>query len=587
MDKLLELRKIMNIKGINHYIITSSDPHQSEYVAEYYKGRAYISGFTGSAGTLLVSEDSAKIWTDGRYFIQAENQLKGTGIDLMKMNEKGYPTLNEWIENNVNENENVGFYGSCYSCNDYKKLLEISRKNKFNIAMEEDLLQQVWENRPSLPSDEIFLHDSKFAGKTASEKIKEVREKMEKLKAENYIISSLDDIAWLFNIRGTDVKFTPVAISYALISKTKAKLYIDINKVNTKVKENLNSEGIEIIDYSLIIDDIKEIKDSILIDPAKTNARIYSNINPEVKIIEGTNITTTLKAIKNKVEISNIEKSQVRDGVVMVKFIKWLRENIGKEKITEISSTNKLSALRATAENSKGDSFESIAGYKDHAAMMHYSATEESNYELKEEGLFLLDSGGQYLDGTTDITRTFALGNLTDEEKKNYTLVLKGHIGLAKAKFLKGANGSTLDILARKPLWDEGLDYKCGTGHGVGFFLSVHEGPQGIRPYGNTVTLEPGMIITNEPGVYKEGKYGIRIENTLLVVKDRETESGEFYKFDTISYCPIDLNAVVVDMLTEEEKNWLNNYHKTVFEKLNSYLSKDEVEFLKQETREI
>ena len=587
MDKLLELRKIMNIKGINHYIITSSDPHQSEYVAEYYKGRAYISGFTGSAGTLLVSEDSAKLWTDGRYFIQAENQLKGTGIDLMKMNEKGYPTLNEWIENNVNENENVGFYGSCYSCNDYKKLLEISRKNKFNIAMEEDLLQQVWENRPSLPSDEIFLHDSKFAVKTASEKIKEVREKMEKLKAENYIISSLDDIAWLFNIRGTDVKFTPVAISYALISKTKAKLYIDINKVNTKVKENLNSEGIEIIDYSLIIDDIKEIKDSILIDPAKTNARIYSNINPEVKIIEGTNITTTLKAIKNKVEISNIEKSQVRDGVVMVKFIKWLRENIGKEKITEISSTNKLSALRATAENSKGDSFESIAGYKDHAAMMHYSATEESNYELKEEGLFLLDSGGQYLDGTTDITRTFALGNLTDEEKKNYTLVLKGHIGLAKAKFLKGANGSTLDILARKPLWDEGLDYKCGTGHGVGFFLSVHEGPQGIRPYGNTVTLEPGMIITNEPGVYKEGKYGIRIENTLLVVKDRETESGEFYKFDTISYCPIDLNAVVVDMLTEEEKNWLNNYHKTVFEKLNSYLSKDEVEFLKQETREI
>lgn len=587
MDKLLELRKIMNIKGINHYIITSSDPHQSEYVAEYYKGRAYISGFTGSAGTLLVSEDSAKLWTDGRYFIQAENQLKGTGIDLMKMNEKGYPTLNEWIENNVNENENVGFYGSCYSCNDYKKLLEISRKNKFNIAMEEDLLQQVWENRPSLPSDEIFLHDSKFAGKTASEKIKEVREKMEKLKAENYIISSLDDIAWLFNIRGTDVKFTPVAISYALISKTKAKLYIDINKVNTKVKENLNSEGIEIIDYSLIIDDIKEIKDSILIDPAKTNARIYSNINPEVKIIEGTNITTTLKAIKNKVEISNIEKSQVRDGVVMVKFIKWLRENIGKEKITEISSTNKLSALRATAENSKGDSFESIAGYKDHAAMMHYSATEESNYELKEEGLFLLDSGGQYLDGTTDITRTFALGNLTDEEKKDYTLVLKGHIGLAKAKFLKGANGSTLDILARKPLWDEGLDYKCGTGHGVGFFLSVHEGPQGIRPYGNTVTLEPGMIITNEPGVYKEGKYGIRIENTLLVVKDRETESGEFYKFDTISYCPIDLNAVVVDMLTEEEKNWLNNYHKTVFEKLNSYLSKDEVEFLKQETREI
>lgn len=587
MNKLSRLRSVMKGKGINYYIITSSDPHQSEYVAEHYKGRAYISGFTGSAGTLLVAEDSAKLWTDGRYFIQAEEQLKDSRIDLMKMNIDGYPTLNEWIEKSVKENEVIGFYGNCYSCNDYKKLLEISKENKFKIVMEEDLLQEVWEDRPSLPSDEIFIHDVKFAGKAASEKIKEVREKMNKLHVDSYIISSLDDIAWLFNIRGNDVKFTPIVICYAIITKSEAKLYIDNNKVNHKVRESLKLEGIQVIDYNLITDYVKNIKGTVLIDPAKTNASIYSSINPNLKIIEDTNITTILKAVKNDIEIENMEKSQVRDGVAMVKFIKWLRETIGKEKVTEISATKKLSNLRAEAENSKGDSFATIAGYKEHAAMMHYSATKESDYELKEEGLFLLDSGGQYLDGTTDITRTFALGKLTEEEKKDYTLVLKGHIALSKAKFLKSATGSTLDILARKPLWDEGLDYKCGTGHGVGFFLSVHEGPQGIRPYGNNVPLEPGMVLTNEPGVYKEGKHGIRIENTLLVVKDKENENGEFYKFKTISYCPIDLNAIEVKLLNEEEKQWLNEYHKIVFEKLNLYLNDDEIEFLKEEMREI
>ena len=344
-------------------------------------------------------------------------------------------------------------------------------------------------------------------------------------------------------------------------------------------------EGIEVHDYNHIEEAVAQLKGKVILDPSKVNARLYSLINCE--IIFKSNITTDLKPIKNEVEIMNLGKCQVRDGVAMVKFIKWLKENVGKEKITEISASEKLSQLRAEGELSKGDSFKTIAGYKEHAAMMHYSASEESDYELKAEGLFLVDSGGQYLDGTTDITRTFVLGKLTEEEKKDYTLVLKGHINLARAKFLKGTHGENLDILARGPLWKHGLDYKCGTGHGVGFFLNVHEGPQGLRQSGNKVPLELGMVITNEPGVYKEGKHGIRIENTLLVVKDELNENGQFYRFNTISYCPIDLNGVNVKMLNKEERLWLNRYHRNVYERLSPYLNKEEKEFLKYETREI
>ena len=361
-----------------------------------------------------------------------------------------------------------------------------------------------------------------------------------------------------------------------------------MDKVDDETLKILNNEGIEVSDYENIENAVKNIKESVFIDPQKVNAKLYSLINKEVKIIEKLNITTTLKAIKNDVEIANTENSQVRDGVAMVKFIKWLKENIGKEEISEMSASDELLGFRAEGENFKGASFGTIAGYKEHAAMMHYSATEESDYKLKAEGMLLVDSGGQYYDGTTDITRTFVLGNLTEEEKRDFTLVLKGHIALSTAKFLKGTTGMNLDILARRPLWQYGMDYKCGTGHGVGYFLNVHEGPQGFRQEGNTTVLEPGMIITNEPGVYKEGKHGIRIENTLLVVKDIISEEfGEFYKFQTISYCPIDLNGVVVKMLSFEEKEWLNNYHETVFNKLSPFLNKEEVNFLKEETRNI
>ncbi|ATD53830.1 aminopeptidase P family protein [Clostridium chauvoei] len=588
MSNISSLREIMKNKKIDHYIIPSSDPHQSEYVSEYYKGRAYVSGFTGSAGTVVISLDNANLWTDGRYFIQAAKELDDSGIKLMKMRTPGYPTIEEWISENVKAGEILGFDGRCYSVNQYKDLLSIAKKNGFEIKMEDDLLEIIWVDRPALPSEKIFLHDIKFAGKSASDKLKEVRENMKKLNVENYIISSLDDIAWLFNIRGNDIKFNPVFLSYALITMNTAKLYIDINKVEDKVIDELKKQGVEILDYDFIYEDVQNIRENTLIDPTKVNAKIYSNINKDVNIIESLNITTKLKAIKNEVEIENLEICQVRDGVAMVKFIKWLKETVGKEVVTEISASEKLREFRSKGDNFKGESFGTIAGYKDHAAMMHYSANEKSKYELKPEGMFLVDSGGQYLDGTTDITRTFVLGSLTEEEKRDFTLVLKGHINLLTAKFLKGTTGINLDILARRPLWDYGIDYKCGTGHGVGFFLNVHEGPQGFRQEGNTTVLEPGMIITNEPGIYKEGKHGIRTENTLLVVKDMISEdSGEFYSFKTISYCPIDLDGVEVSLLTKQEKDWLNEYHNIVFKKLSPYLNESEKSFLEHETRSI
>lgn len=585
MSAIKQIREIMKKHKIDFYIAPSADAHQSEYVADYYRGRAYLSGFTGSAGTLLVGLNEAKLWTDGRYFIQAEEQLKDTGIDLMKIAVEGYETLNEWIAANIKEGNVLSLDGNCYSFNQYKELRKIAEKNKFKIEMNKDILNEVWLDRPSLPKDKMFIHEEKYAGKSVDEKLNAIREIMKKEKVSSYLVSSLDDIAWCFNIRGNDIAFNPVVISYAIITMDQAELYVDKNKVTPDVEERLKLQNINIFEYDEIEKAVKELSGRVMIDPAKVNAKLAALISAE--IVERSNITTELKAIKNDVEIANLEKCQVRDGVAMVKFIKYLKENVGKKEITEISAAEKLSAIRAEGENAKGDSFSTIAGYKEHAAMMHYSATEESNYELKPAGLFLVDSGGQYLDGTTDITRTFVLGDLTDEEKRDFTLVLKGHINLARAKFLKGTNGMNLDILARGPLWQYGIDYKCGTGHGVGFFLNVHEGPQGIRPRGNDVPLEPGMILTNEPGVYKEGKFGIRTENTLLVVKDETTESGEFYRFETISYCPIDLDGVKVKLLNPEEKLWLNRYHRIVYEKLSPYLNKEEKEFLKYETREI
>ncbi|MBN1053816.1 aminopeptidase P family protein [Clostridium botulinum] len=587
-EKIEKLREIMKKENIDYYVVPSGDFHQSEYVAEHFKSRAYITGFTGSAGTALIGREKGILWTDGRYFIQAEQQLKDSGIELYKMRIPGWPTLHEWLMENMKSGETVSFDGRLFSANEYKEFKKIKDKKDINIVMDKDLIEEIWNDKPELPKEKAFLHDIKYCGKSAKEKIEEVRVEMKKMGAESYIISSLDDIAWLYNIRGNDVKDTPVVLAYAVVNEEKATLYIDKNKLSNEDQIKLNNEGIKIDEYNNIFEDVKDIKNSVILDPNKVSGYIYTLINENVEVIEALNITTKLKAIKNSIEIENLKRCQIKDGVAMVRFLKWLKESVGKENITEVTVADKLLELRSKGDLFVEESFGTIAGYKDHAAMMHYSATDESAYELKPEGILLVDSGGQYLDGTTDITRSFILGKLTDEEKKDFTLVLKSHINLMKAKFLKGTTGSNLDVLARTILWDEGMDYKCGTGHGVGFFLSVHEGPQSIRPVPNTVVLEPGMILTNEPGVYKEGKHGIRTENVMLVTNDIETdEGGEFYKFEVMSYCPIDIEGIDKSLLTEAERNWLDVYHTETYAKLSPYLNDEEKNFLKNATREI
>lgn len=588
-EKIESLRRAMKENQLSAYIIPSFDSHQSEYVAEYFKARAWISGFTGSAGTVVVTLNRAILWADGRYYIQAEKQLSGTGIELFKMGQPKVPTFTEFLKKELNPGDIVGFDGSVMPIGIYKTMTETFKSRKIKINPEKDLISPIWSDRPAMPNTKVFLHDVKFAGKSASEKLAIIREKMEEIGAEYYVLSSLDDIAWTLNIRGNDVESSPVTISYLLISMDSVKFFIDNNKLTDEVISNLKASSVDILKYNEIFNNLKELKDtSILFDPNKTNVKILTSLNESISKIEKRNITTDLKAIKNEVERSNFRNCTIKDGVAMVKFIKYLKENVDKEEISEMSAADTLIKLRSEQEYFVEPSFSTIAAYKEHAAMMHYSATPESNYTLKSEGLFLVDSGGQYYDGTTDITRTIVLGELTEEERRDFTLVVKSNLALTMAKFLYGATGSNLDVIARTPLWEAGIDYKCGTGHGVGFFLNVHEGPQNFSQVPNTVVFEEGMNVTNEPGVYKEGKHGIRIENLLFVTKDNETEyGGQFMKFDVATYCPIDLDGIKIDMLTEKEKLFLNNYHKEVYKLLSPYLNTEEKEFLKKETREV
>ncbi|MGL5066528.1 MAG: aminopeptidase P family protein [Sarcina sp.] len=577
-EKIQSFRKLMVARGIDYYIIPSEDSHQGEYVPNYYKGRAYMSGFTGSAGTLLIGHSIAILWTDGRYFIQAENQLKGSGIELYKMRTEGYLTLLEWIERNIKDNEVLGFDGNVISIKTYKKMKEFSVKNNFEIKIDEDLLNEIWCDRPELPKDKTFIHDVKYCGKSVSQKIKDVLDIMISEDGDSYIVSSLDDVAWLFNIRGNDVKNNPFVLAHGVLTRGSATLYIDLNKVDENFISSLASEGVSIKDYYEINTEIKLLEGNVLVDEDRVSAFLYDRLSQSAKVLHVLEIVASLKAVKNDVEIESLEKCQVRDGVAMLRFTKWIKDNIGKVEISEISAANKLEAFRAMGDLYKGISFGTIAGHKEHGAMMHYFATTQSNYILDKKGFLLVDSGAQYLDGTTDITRTFVLGELTYEERRDFTLVLKGHLALMNAKFLKGSTGAHLDILARQPLWNEGIDYKCGTGHGVGFFLSVHEGPQGINRV-STLPLELRMILTNEPGVYKEGKHGIRTENTMIVEPYIESEEfGEFYKFRTISYCPIDLEGVDLSIMSSQERRYLNDYHKLVSEKLAVYIKNEVIE---------
>lgn len=593
-QRIEKIRDLMKEKNIYAYIVPSSDYHQSEYVGEYFKAREFMSGFTGSAGTLIVSMDEVGLWTDGRYFIQAEQELKHSGIKLFKMGEEGVPTIEEYLLEKLPKNSTLGFDGRVMSVKEGQNLANKLVFKGINIEYKYDLVNDIWQDRCSLPTEKAFLLDIEYSGESFSHKLSRIRQAMKEKKATTHILASLDDIAWLFNIRGRDVKSNPVVLSYAVICTNSVYLFIDKNKIDEDIKHELSKENVQIKGYDEVYEFIKNIGENevVLIDTSKVNYAIYNNIPSNVQKIEERNPSILFKSIKNEIELKNIRNSHIKDGVAFTKFMYWLKNNIGKIDITEISATQKLEDLRREQDKFIEPSFSTIAAYKDHAAMMHYSATEESNYKLEPRDLFLVDSGGQYFDGTTDITRTIALGPIHEKIRRDFTNVVRGMIRLSKAKFLYGCRGYNLDILARGPLWEEGIDYKCGTGHGIGFVLNVHEGPNGFRwkvreGIDDTCILEEGMVTTNEPGVYVENSHGIRIENEIVVRKAEKNEYGQFMDFEVITFAPIDLDAIDESLLLKDERVYLNNYHKQVYDKIAPYLNEEEKQWLKIYTREI
>ena len=593
-QRIENIRDLMKEKNIYAYIVPSSDYHQSEYVGDYFKSREFMSGFTGSAGTLIISMDEAGLWTDGRYFIQAENELKDSGIKLFKMGEEGVPTIEEYLLEKLPKNSTLGFDGRVMSVKEGQSLANKLAFKGINIEYKYDLVNDIWEDRCSLPTEKAFLLGTEYSGESFSDKLSRIRAVMKEKKATTHILASLDDIAWLFNIRGRDVKSNPVVLSYAVISIDSVYLFIDKNKIGEDIRAELSKENVQIKGYEEVYEFIKNIDENevVLIDTSKVNYAIYNNIPSNVQKIEERNPSILFKSIKNEIELKNIRNSHIKDGVAFTKFMYWLKNNIGKIEITEISATQKLEEFRREQDKFIEPSFSTIAAYKDHAAMMHYSATEESNYKLEPRDLFLVDSGGQYFDGTTDITRTIALGPIPKNVRRDFTNVVRGMIRLSKAKFLYGCRGYNLDILARGPLWEEGIDYKCGTGHGIGFVLNVHEGPNGFRwkvreDIDDTCILEEGMVTTNEPGVYVENSHGIRIENEIVVRKAEKNEYGQFMDFEVITFAPIDLDAIDESLILKDEKVYLNNYHKQVYDKISLYLNEEEKQWLKTYTREI
>ena len=579
--KIEEARKVMEKYKVDAYIVTSSDYHQSEYIDIYFKGREYLSGFTGSAGVLVIFKDEACLWTDGRYHIQAEKQLKRSEVKLFKQGNLGVPTYKEYIVSKLAEDSKIGIDAKILLSSDINEILS---KKKYKIV-DFDLLDEVWNARKALPNGKIFILEDKYTGKSYKEKVKEIRKVLKEKGADYNIISGLDDIAWIYNFRGCDIIHNPVALSFTIISEKKSTLYINEKKLDKKAQKYFKDNKVEIKEYFEFFKDIKKLKGNILVDFNKISYAIYEAISKNT-LINSMNPSTYLKAHKNETEIANTKEIHIQDGVAIVKFMYWLKNNYKKENITEFSAEQKINSLRKEIEGYLELSFHTISAFGKNAAMMHYSAPEKKSTKI-EDGVYLLDSGGTYLKGTTDITRTFFLGKVGKQEKIDNTLVLKGMLALSRTKFLFGATGTNLDILARQFLWNVGIDYKCGTGHGVGHILNVHEGPHGIRFQYNPQRLEVGMIVTNEPGAYIEGSHGIRIENELLVKEACETEHGKFLEFETITYAPIDLDGIVKTLLTKEEKQQLNEYHSEVYKKLSPYLNKKEKEFLKEYTKSI
>lgn len=592
-EKIAALRDEMKKEKISVYIIPTSDFHDSEYVSPYFMTRKYFSGFTGSAGTLVVSEKEAALFTDGRYFIQAENQLRGNGIVLMRSGEPSVPTVRKYVSDILPQNGNIGFDGRVVTAETgryYKKTAEEKNGGIVDI----DLADRIWTDRPRLEHTEIYLLDEKYSGKSAADKISKVREKMSEKKANVHIITALDEISWLFNIRADDIKCCPVVLSYAVITEGSALLFADKNACGKKVLEYLDKNGVTLRPYDEIYDYAEKLaNERVWIDEKRANFRLAESVKNR-EIISEPNPAVLLKAVKNPVEIENIRYAHLLDGIAVTKFMYWLKANVGKIKITEADAANRIDSLRRQVggEHFIAPSFDTISAYNANAAMMHYSADSDNCAVLEPKGILLVDSGGHYFEGTTDITRTFALGEVSDEVRYHFTLTLRAMLNLAAARFMYGCRGENLDILARGIMWENGLDYRCGTGHGVGYLLSVHEGPNSFRHKLSedrpmSAVLEEGMITTDEPGVYVEGSHGIRIENELLCKKAEKCEYGQIMEFETITYAPIDLDCIDPAMLDDRDRERLNAYHKTVYEKLSPYFNGEELKFLKNCTRAV
>ena len=593
-QRLACLRNEMQKRNIAVYIVPTSDFHESEYVGEYFKARQFISGFTGSAGVAVITLFEAKLWTDGRYFIQAQKQLEGTTITLMKMGQEGVPTVDEYIENILSEKQVLAFDGRVINGTWGTKLKKIADRKKASVYDKEDLIDIIWNDRPPLAKNPAIIFEQKYAGESTAVKLLKVRDKMKEYDADIHLLSSLTDIAWLLNIRGSDISYVPVVLSYLSISNDECIWFIQEEILTEELEEYLDDFGIKTAPYNSFYEYVSSISSNkkVLMDCSVINYRICNCIPDGVEILDKQGPTVVMKAIKNNKQIDNLRKAHTKDAVAMIKFMYWLKTNIGKDTITEISASDYLASLRQEQEGFLDLSFDTISGYAEHGAIVHYSATSETDIELKPEGLLLVDSGGHYLEGTTDITRTFALGPLTDEMKADFTRVCRANINLAATQFRYGCSGYNLDIIARQPFWEAGLDFNHGTGHGVGYVLNVHEGPNGFRwrvpqNASEICVLEEGMVTTDEPGIYIEGKYGIRTENELVCRKGIKNEYGQFMYFENLTYVPIDLDAIEPDQMSAVEKDRLNDYHAFVYEKMSPYFDGDELEFLKKYTRAI
>lgn len=593
-ERIAKLREVMGKAGLDAYLVPTSDFHESEYVGAHFKARAWLSGFEGSAGTLLVERNSARLWTDGRYFIAAAQQLEGSDIELMRMGEEGVPALEEYLETSLPEGGVLGFDGRVIHAALGEKLMRLIQKKGGRLEIERDLVDEVWKDRPPLSARAAYFLEEQYAGESRVSKLARLREQMAEKGATAHVLTSLDDIAWLMNLRGDDVEYNPVVLSYALITPSAAVLYANKVVFSEYMIRDLKQDGVTLRPYDQIYQDLKALghEDKVLLDKGRVNYAIFRRLDGVGALINEMNPTTQMKAIKNSVELENLRRSHLKDGVAFTHFMYWLKTHVGKMPITEISASDYLEARRREQEDFVELSFDTIAGYGEHAALMHYSATPQSDAAIQPEGMLLVDSGAQYMDGTTDITRTMAMGELSAEQKLHFTTVLRSMLNLMSAKFLHGCTGLSLDILARGPIWDLDLDYKCGTGHGVGFLLNVHEGPQGFRwraraDRSEGALMEEGMVTTNEPGIYLEGRYGIRTENEMICRKGEKNEYGQFMYFEPLTYAPIDLDAVEPDLMSEKEKRVLNEYHAMVFEKLSPFMRGEELEWLRHYTRAI